>query len=282
MIGLRGEYRITKLSDDKVISRTPWFDNLITDAGLDLIGTTDSYLGLASVGTGTTVAAISDTQLETPLATCTELFVSLGARFRKHTFAFAKGSVVGTVSEVGIGGFGTSLFSRALVPSPQVFTKSHALELEYRLNVIPPEQDITIVLTFAPDTYTTSCRVRPAWINSSSGFAWGPSGNRAKFASGAILMPTVYDCLMGLRNGAPTGASDSRDFLTEFLYTPGSHCIEALACWKPSSANFKQPIQSALFFTNGYGAWQMEFNPTIAKSCQEVLKLRFNLCWNRA
>lgn len=234
------------------------------------------------MGSGTTPASVSDTALAAPLATWDEYEFDVGAGWRRHVFEFPLEAVVGTVSEVGIGATGTALFSRALVPSPQTITSYQTLTVIYELRLVPPAGDSLVSLVIPPATTATQCTIRPALIGNASAFAWGPTGKRAQFVPGIPTAPRAYDCLMGLRDGAPTGDSDPRDHLTPDAYVPGSHAIEALACWSQASANFKHTVRSLLFFTSGYGAWQIQFDPAIPKACQEALKLRLRLAWSRA
>ncbi len=42
ILGLRGRYRLIVRQGGHLVRRSPWFDNLITDAGLELIGTHDA------------------------------------------------------------------------------------------------------------------------------------------------------------------------------------------------------------------------------------------------
>src|SRR5699024_7964983 len=68
--GVYGRYRLTVRRDEEVIEQTPWFDNLIVDNGLDLLGTTtfDNCVPYAYVGTDSTAPANTDTSLGAQIA----------------------------------------------------------------------------------------------------------------------------------------------------------------------------------------------------------------------
>lgn len=62
-VTLQGRYKIVVRSGSQVSHETPWFDNLITDAGMDRIAQ-DDWFPYCFVGSGTTPAQHTDMRLE--------------------------------------------------------------------------------------------------------------------------------------------------------------------------------------------------------------------------
>lgn len=110
-----------------------WFENIITNNGLDFLGGGGgndfgaNVLVACRVGTGSTPAAETDNALVSHLAgTSTVNLTEQGANsvspyygWKRRTFRFALGAVVGNVSEVSVWTAltGGTMFSRALVES---------------------------------------------------------------------------------------------------------------------------------------------------------------------
>lgn len=125
-----GRYKLQVVSLDGCIKyESDWFDNLITNAGLDAYGGIRSNTFRAYIGTGTTVAE-TDTSMPA-VATTTSVtravsYQEVSAPYwikERFIFTFAVGAYVGTISDVGVGwGTGvasfTPLYSHALLPSP--------------------------------------------------------------------------------------------------------------------------------------------------------------------
>lgn len=103
------------------------FTNLITDAGLDMIGTntSDAYLGVCRLGSGSGTPAFTDTVLGNQIASANRISSTYGGSdtapvhsWGRYKYSFAPGSATGNISEIGISNSGTAtlpLFSRALI-----------------------------------------------------------------------------------------------------------------------------------------------------------------------
>lgn len=116
---LGGKYQLTVRRAGEIVQQTDWFDNLILDQGLNYLGlysngtlSSASPFEYAHVGTGTSAASASQTQLDSYVAGVAYLSSStsssnsgapLYARTVVQNYAFAQGAVVGNISEVGIG-----------------------------------------------------------------------------------------------------------------------------------------------------------------------------------
>ena len=111
-IGLSGEYRLVvrRVVDGGVTRDTGWIPNLITDAGLNRLGS-GGWSGWCHIGTGTTAPAVGDVALAAQAAS-TSSTVPGGATsnsgsplYRTTTtlaYRFNTGQLNGNYTEVGI------------------------------------------------------------------------------------------------------------------------------------------------------------------------------------
>ena len=78
MISLKAEmegfYKVTKTNKDGEITYDgDWFHNLITNNGLDLFGNSYQYITSCFVGSGSNTPAVTDTSLNSIIATTTSV-----------------------------------------------------------------------------------------------------------------------------------------------------------------------------------------------------------------
>lgn len=160
------------------------FDNLITDTGLNALGT-GGVVSACFVGSGTAPPAVTDTVLA---ATVAGTITKVGSISRalgpapdywtseSTTFEFAVGTAAGTLTEVGIG-WGTypgsyGLFSHALIVdsggSPVALTvlSDEILHVTYTLKVYFETADVVDTLTLSGTDYTVT--MRPIRVNNRS------------------------------------------------------------------------------------------------------------------
>ena len=122
-VGYAGRYKMIVrhgMTDD-IRYETPWFDNLITDVGLDMIGngfSVNLYVGSSNSTPDPAVPAMGS------LLAGTHSSSRISAGWDQDThyyawvqtkFTFGVGEVQGTVREVGVGPAPDGLFSRALL-----------------------------------------------------------------------------------------------------------------------------------------------------------------------
>ena len=259
--------------------RTPWFDNLITDAGLDRIGT-DEYLTRVSIGTGTTEPAVSDLGLEALLASTDNLTTSVTeVGWHQRTFLFSSGSSEAvTITEVGIG-WDTGLFSRAVLPEPLEVPSGRDLTVVYELTLVPPEYDDVYEIDIGG--VTTACTARAALVGDGSEGAWGLAGDPISFDLGPDNAPLIYDGALGDTTSSPSGTAVAHSSQTAYSYTPGSLYLELEGRWNIDIGNLTDGAASTLFRTNGYGAYQIGFDPPLTKTCYDTLRLTYRVSWGR-
>lgn len=272
-----------------------WFDNLILDQGLDRLGVPQNTAQYCQVGTGTTPPQVSDTGLAQYL-TGTEATVNFqsGANqiapyygWRRTTWQFQQGQVVGNISEIGFGWeiSGDTLFSRLLVtdesgnPSFVNITADEILQVVYELRAYPPTNDFGPYITnINGNNY--SFLLRAAMVTQS---AWGdPVPGWLPYLVTDILSTAVTDGSIGPITGQPSSitGSPAAQIGNPEEYVPGSYQRICNISLGTGIANFPTGI-SAILVSTGVGTWQMSVTPPIPKTNLNILTLSFVISWSR-
>jgi hypothetical protein len=154
-MGLAGRFKLTMTNvTDGSVRETEWFDNIVTDSGLNGIGTTN-MVARCYVGTGSTTPADTDTALTSFLAANSSGGTPVSAAsvsspyYSKNTmvYRFAAGVAAGNISEIGIAPSGTvpqPLFSHALVldgggsPTTVTVLSDEILDVTYEIRAYYP------------------------------------------------------------------------------------------------------------------------------------------------
>lgn len=182
-ITLKGLYRIHAVNAQtgEVEKNTGWFDNLITNEGLDQIGfacsshTTYQYnmfdtvgLGTIRVGAGTSLPSVDNWALENEVAASTNTFSSTfdwdfegGYFIHRRAVEFSAGTITVPISEVGSGKV-NNIFSRALVEGGSFTVASNqVLRVEYELRInFPALTEQTFSLNLEHDAVSTPVTVK--------------------------------------------------------------------------------------------------------------------------
>jgi hypothetical protein len=294
--GLRGMYKIEAVKPDG--SRrllADWFSNLITDNGLELIGTTGGYFGYCSVGSGNATPNNSDTALQTlvgttsTLTTVTNVAQSTSPYFGtiSLTYRFAAGVATGNLAEVGIGydPTGISLFSRALIVdslgSPTTITvlSTEALDVTYQLRLYVPTADVTGTVVISGTSYGYTLRA----ANATSASDWSP----VQYSNiGGASQLTVGQGTIGGVTVLPT-YSDSTTGSSPVLqtYGAGNHYLDAITTFGLTEGNVVGGI-NALDYSCGQtfgrlGRFQIQLSASIPKDASHTLTLTVRHTWGR-
>lgn len=280
-----------------------WFDNIITDAGLNLMGS-DGYLNACQVGSGSAAPSAGNTSLVSFVAGTTTItnVVSAAQASAPYygsltlTFRFAEGDAAGNLSEVGIGtaATGGTLFSRALITdsggSPTTITvlANEFLDVTYQLQLVPPTTDSTFNVTDAGPAGTVhAVTLRASEVTSTdsgAGIGWSP--RQAGTGTGAIELATgtgvrVYNNVIGAITESPTGTADNVTSIVNDAYVNNSLEKTATATFGLPDGNLSGSIKSLRFQFYSAGTWQAEFNPVIPKTNTETLTLDLEVSWTR-
>lgn len=264
-----------------------WFENLVTDNGLDLFSS-GSYLRYCQVGTGSTTPVNGNTALAAKVAdTATILASSEGAQssapyfcWRRNTYRFSVGVAAGNLAEVGIGASSTAnLFSRALIldnmGSPTTITvlSDEVLDVAYELRVYPPVDDWEGTVTLDGVVYDVTGRASE--VDSSAYWFIGDVGD-----AGSLSYALAFDGAIGPITGAPSGASSFASSVVTGSYSSSSLLQDANMTWVLGDGNFAGGI-SAIRLRFGVGTYQFGFSPAIPKDNTKILALTVRNSWAR-
>jgi len=193
-----GEYKLVAVQPDgteRILAN--WFPNLITNAGLNRMGTASDYTNNCQVGTGSTTPQFTDTALVSSLAaqssvtttSTSEATAPLYQRTITKRFRFNTGVATGNLTEVGVGWATTgSLFSRALIldgsgnPTTVTVLSTETLDVYYRLTIYPYINDITGTIELGGEEY--SYTMRAASLDTLLGVTSSASTVNSSLASG--------------------------------------------------------------------------------------------------
>lgn len=272
---------------------TGWFPNLVTDAGLERIGT-GPYLTACHVGTNNTAPNVLDTSLAGYLAGTTTIQASsFGAQstapyfgWKTITYRFAQGAAAGNISEVAIATSAApaaTIFSRALVldgggaPTTVTVLPDEVLDVTYQLRLYPPLTDNVQSGVTITGSGTHDITVRAANVTSS---LWGAFlGEQAKFNPSAPNYFMARNGSIGAITSGPAGTSSGATAYN-FGYGAGSLYRDGGATWGLNAGNLSGGIKS-LEWTTSLGLFQCEFSPVINKISTKTLNLVMRVTWAR-
>src|SRR6056297_3239724 len=302
--GVAGKYRL-RVGQEGEAPRidTGWFDNLVTDAGLNYMGGNANWLDACQVGTDNTTPANADTALGAYVAgTTTQTDVTRAAQGSAPyygsttiTYRFPSGTFAGeALAEVGIGtaSSGGTLFSRALITdgggSPTTITvlADEFLDVTYQIQSVPPTSDITVpdVTDSGPAGTVHAITLRAARVTTNGGSTtpgWANFGQSVALLSSIGSSLLAYDGAIGAITGEPSGTSDGGS-PSNTAYSNNSLERLATATWGLDDGNFGSGIKSIRYvFRSGGGTWQAEFDPVISKTNTDTLNIDLSVSWTR-
>lgn len=277
-----------------------WFDNLILDQGLNQMATLSTYLTWCQVGSGSTPPSVSQTALVSRIAgsntrpssdtlstsSDAPYYVSVVRRTR-----FAEGVAAGNLAEVGMGTAtsGTTLFSRALIkdaqgnPTTITILSDESLDVVYELRYYALPEDVTgnIVATGniggSYDYIIRNASVTNAAAGGSLG--WGLPTAQSQSTSNANGRG-AYTTDIGPQTGVPAGSASGITEPTALPYTSGSFVLDRLITASLAQGNFVTGLRS-MVLKLGIGFYQIQFDPPIPKTAEDVVQLTLRLSWGR-
>lgn len=214
---LRGRYRLQVRRHGKLIAERAWWDNLITDAGLEGLGEAKALFRYCMVGTSNTAPAVGNTTLAAQVASL-DFNASGGTTsggvettaprygWERRTYPFAQGAVVGNIAEVGVGWTTTNVFSRSLVSPAITLLSIDQLTVTYEIRVYIPEEgtdDVTgsVVIDGVTHNYTIRPLYAATTARMNSNFGWRPNLIELQATTRSWCGPMV-----GLAAGSNAGA----------------------------------------------------------------------------
>lgn len=275
---------------------TEWMPNLITNQGLNRIGTARDYLAACQVGTGSATPAFTDTGLQTFLVGTSTLQSTTittqptppyyGAVTR--TFRFPAGAAAGNLTEVGVGWAttGAVLFSRALivdgggVPITLTILAGEVLDVVYQLRTYPNASDVFSNATIT-GVGTINLTTRAAFVTSTS--FWGNFGQGGNTLTNHI----AYNGNIGAITGEPSGLNSNSSFAARNAYTNNSFQRSGTVTWDLNAGNLAGGIRSFRFSFGGdisntiFSCYQVELATVIPKLNTQTLNINVNNIWAR-
>lgn len=296
---LSGRYKIivTDKNGSKRISN--WFNNIVTDLGLDQIsnvplgtGSVPYLITQAYVGTGDIPATVGDVSLSEYLAssdvvetTGTSSYVAGNPPYWRYvrTYTFAAGTVTGVLSEVGVGYTKDTLFSRALITdalgevSPIKVLADEGIQLVYELRSYINPNDVNQLLTIDGNIPSLSgvynVVIRPAAMTSARtiNIGVGYSHTNVALYSGNIQNNTLV----------PLGSSTSlTSYVTPLTYVAGSFTSNISFEFVTTVGNYTEGVK-AVRISNSQCDFQIGFTPPIMKMSSMRLTMTFSLTYGR-
>ncbi|HUW44868.1 MAG TPA: hypothetical protein VMW50_03640 [Dehalococcoidia bacterium] len=291
---VEGWFKFEAISEDgtkRVLA--DWFPNLITNQGLNQMGTLSTWLDACQVGSGSTVPAVSDTQLVTLVAGTTAVQSTVQGiqstppyyASRTVTYRFAAGVATGTLSEVGVGITATvgNLYSRALIldgtgaPTTLTILSTETLDVTYQCRYYVPTVDLTgsiLLRTTTHDWTSRACRCTTTlWWSNIRGQAENAS------ISGAIFYGGLTAAIAAIES-YPTGTAYGGIYPTWATYINNSFYADATITADLTIGNNADGL-GALQLYLGIGTYQIGFVPNIMKTSSDILVLVVRHSWGR-
>lgn len=297
---ISGKYKIVvhKGNPDKPTRVVDWFSNMITNQGLDSLGTqsVSTMFTHCKVGTGSSTPAFTNVGLDNPIATVTNFSAeTYGVEelapyytWRRFTYTFTPGMAIGNVSEISIGwaANNNSAFSRCLVTeegSPITITvlPDDFLTIYYEIRLQPNLSDVTgtVVIDGVTHNFTgRACGINMGeWIGQGIGY----------YPIGSLYYVGVKDGNIGTLFTYPSAVESqtivatSLGNLTYAPYVLGSYYRDVTFLLAVGQANLTDFIKSMVIAIN-QGVFQYEFTPPIEKTANNTLTMTFRFSWGRA
>ena len=314
-----GQYTLRKYKADtnELIQEVGPFDNLITNQGLNRVGTAD-FGNRIFIGTGTETPAVTDTKLGTylnytdaPPAAWNSAILRGGSPDYwvqgAGTWRFAAGTATGTLTEVGIGWFTGAPFtepnhrvsSRALIvdsggsPISITVLPDEYLDVTYSLRYYPyVGSDVvqTVVISGVNYTFTTRALglVTSTYcsVNATAPMNWaGQTDVRTGTAAGTPPALAAVTAVSMLNQGATASLSTTKN-----TYVDSSLVMSATFSAGLTVANLAYGIRGMITRTTSPGnptasfinsAFQSTISPAIPKDNTKILQFGASVSWSR-
>lgn len=320
--GFEGLYQFEKFRVDadgnelpgtrEIIS--PWQGNLITDAGLNSLGSQASNydnLLFCRIGTGNTAPANGDTALVAQVgATSTDGtgggydYNSTGKYvWRRVAKRFAAGSVSGVnLAEVGMGNSSSSaLFSRSLIkdtggsPTTLTLAADEVLDVLYELRCYLPANDTEVPATIDGSANTVTIRYSEKLIQLQNwaariGFPFKIASSGSESGYSEYVMCSAVETFPSAATGWMSDGTGARATVTGGTYTADTFSISFTLSWGLTSSNFATGIGAVLVGTAdgatgrercAYGPWAYGFSTKLNKTSARTATVTIGLTWGR-
>lgn len=298
-IGLAGFYTVRKkcATSGKVKQEVGPFHNLITNLGLNWIGTIPPYFSHCYVGTGTVPPAVGDTTMSTYKVTSNSAgsFVNTAPTSPtwfaqvSRTFTFNAGTINGNITEVGVGWNPTpvgSLWSRELI----VDSSGNPIAITVLANEI-----LEVVYTFRqyidPEVFTGSFTLNGINYNYTgcagnvgSAYLLPTEGMRAPFLETGYANATGLGSITtsGLSGGTQLGGSPSH---SQRPYVNNSYSLSGVSSLALGTWNHASGINGFSLYGAASAFMAVRFKILLAtpipKTNLNTMSLTWSITWGR-
>lgn len=295
-VGMQGWFRmmVRRTEDDSLKQDTGWFPNLITDIGLNRLGTY-FVIDRCCIGTGTSTPNVADTSLQAFVASTTASAPGVAGNTNEGApnyvsaqgfgYRFNAGQLNGNYSEVGMGWSNTQLWSRALivdgVGSPTTITvlSNEYLDVFYSIRQVPDLADYTSTVVISGVSYNVTRR--PQSVSYTGAGGWHFVNGVYTWSTGSGATPTTaYNGSLGSVTSTPSGDSSSSNAVTQGTYVNNSLEQTGTITYGLDAGNVSGGIKS-ISVRGSACAYQHEFTPVIPKDNTKQLVLNGKVSWNR-
>ena len=271
------------------------FPNLITDFGLNDIAVSNSVFDNCYLGSGSIEPAVSQTTLQSYLGTFNTLATSSTVKnttiipyyiAHKKVYRFNAGNCTGNISEVGIGRNTSALFSRSLITNngiPVVITKlsEEVLDVTYELRLYPNITDVTGTITFTGNKGAThQYTMRPSVLSYWESPMMDPYTSSYRIVGGPTSYE-VYDGIIGTIFNSPAGNYSSYSSPSYEVYVNNSMTYVPKITVPLDAGNFTNGIRSCKIGNYKTGIYQIQYDPPIMKTSNDIVILRSKVTWGR-
>lgn len=278
----------------EVKRETGFFKNIITDYGLNRLGTSGVLNGCA-VGSGNATPLASDVALQSQVARTTTVFAnsttnsSTAPYYSSYirTYRFAEGTAAGNLSEVGINANNASpfqLWSRALIldgsGSPTTITvfPNEVLDVVYECRIYAMENDVTGgPITLLGVAYNWTMRA----IRATADMA----GILLNGTSAAGTASAYNGDLAAVTASAPSGATSGNSGTGTILaYANNSYKRQVTYTWSISQGNSSTGIKSVLLPSTSSTSspyFQVGLDKIFPKTTTNTFSIVFEYSWAR-
>lgn len=297
-MNLKGRFRLLAVDADTGKERqlTDWFDNLITDAGLNRMGS-GSTIDFAMVGSGSTAPNVLETALVSQVASTSNNTGTINGinsadptyyAYTRKTWRFNPGQATGNLSEVGVGWSTTAVFSRTLIkdsggnPTTITVLANEYLDVQYELRANPPLTDSAFNVNISGVSYT--CVMRSCSVTYADARNSFPLGTAVALVSNTFNIghPRALSGDIGAISGEPSGSSSDGENITSNGYAANSFSRTGSINFGLTQGNFAGGIKSLRFGYAGLACmFQCSFTPTIPKDSTKSLTLNLSITWAR-
>jgi hypothetical protein len=301
---IKGEYRLVLNAGLPTEKDTGWFDNLVLDNGLNMLGSgPTNWYANCSVGTGTAAPANAQTTLTAYLAQKLGITSSSASNVGSPSYAgqytavytFAQGAVVGNIAEVGVGPGtgGSNLFSRSRIvdgggtPTTLTVVALDQLTVYYRVTATPTLTDAAGSFLISGVSYNYTSRLSNAGSFMATTSAWEGTSRWGSLVTAGNIVATFSTATLGATTSAPGGTAYNGATLSMAAYSAGNFYNDCTLTFSTSQGNAPGGVGSIWVdwgntpSNSRRHCSQMSLSPVIPKDNTKVLTIVFRYSWSR-